>query len=326
METISKCPFCGRSHDIQNTSWGTIYKCEKERCYHLSDDLMLGIDDLTKERYLNAIYNYVEQYPYIQKDGMKCYWKFFYEETDASPVDDVGVNVYHLMKQYPYQLMEKVEKILLNLGNKYPLLSDSFAKINSISHGYRMFYMETNDLEREINAIFSALTYCGYIERLGISQREFYDDYRISFRGWQKISELRKSSEMQKKGFIAMSFDPSVSYIEELFCRAIREVGYQPSVIKNKEHNNYIMPEIFYEIETSKFIVVDITKQNYGAYYEAGYAQALGKEVILCCKKEIFDNPETKPHFDIAQKSMILWENEQDLIDRLKRRIIATVK
>ena len=86
------------------------------------------------------------------------------------------------------------------------------------------------------------------------------------------------------------------------------------------------MPEIFYEIKQSKFVVVDITKQNYGAYYEAGYAQALGKEVIVCCKKSVFDNPKTKPHFDIAQKSMILWENEQDLIDRLKRRIIATVK
>lgn len=86
------------------------------------------------------------------------------------------------------------------------------------------------------------------------------------------------------------------------------------------------MPEIFHGIEKSKFVVVDITKQNYGAYYEAGYAQALGKEVIVCCKKEVFDNPDTKPHFDIAQKSMILWEDDQDLLNKLVRRINATVK
>lgn len=85
------------------------------------------------------------------------------------------------------------------------------------------------------------------------------------------------------------------------------------------------MPEIFYEIKNSKFVVVDVTEQNYGAYYEAGYAQALGKEVIVCCRKEIFDNPDTKPHFDIAQKSMILWVTEDDLKTRLINRIKATV-
>ena len=72
--------------------------------------------------------------------------------------------------------------------------------------------------------------------------------------------------------------------------------------------------------------MVDITYPNYGAYYEAGYAQALGKEVIVCCRKDNFDNPNTRPHFDIAQKSMIIWSNNEDLVSRLKRRIEATIK
>lgn len=85
--------------------------------------------------------------------------------------------------------------------------------------------------------------------------------------------------ELSRQGFIAMSFDPSISNIEEAFKRAITVAGYKPQIIKDKEHNNYIMPEIFYEIKNSRFVVVDVTKPNYGAYYEAGYAQAL-----LCCK------------------------------------------
>lgn len=55
------------------------------------------------------------------------------------------------------------------------------------------------------------------------------------------------------------------------------------------------------------------------------YAQALGKEVIVCCKKEVFDSPDKRPHFDIAQKSMIIWQDENELIERLQRRIKATV-
>ncbi|MCB6288245.1 hypothetical protein, partial [[Clostridium] scindens] len=51
-----------------------------------------------------------------------------------------------------------------------------------------------------------------------------------------------------------------------------------------------------------------------------GYAEALGKEVIVCCCKENF-----KPHFDIAQKSAVIWEDERDLEEKLFRRIEATV-
>lgn len=75
-----------------------------------------------------------------------------------------------------------------------------------------------------------------------------------------------------------------------------------------------------FEISRSKFVVVDITYPNYGAYYEAGYAEALGKEVIICCRDTDF-----KPHFDIAQKSAIVWKDENDLEERLYRRIEATV-
>ena len=70
-----------------------------------------------------------------------------------------------------------------------------------------------------------------------------------------------------------MSFDDNVKYIGDIFQQAIRQAGFEPRIIKDKEHNNYIMPEIFHEIKASKFVVVDITKPNYGAYYEAGYAQ-----------------------------------------------------
>lgn len=69
---------------------------------------------------------------------------------------------------------------------------------------------------------------------------------------------------------------------------------------------------------------MDVTYPNYGVYYEAGYAEALGKEVIICCRDTEF-NGDSKPHFDIAQKSTIVWKNEEDLEKRLYRRIEATV-
>ncbi len=34
-----------------------------------------------------------------------------------------------------------------------------------------------------------------------------------------------------------------------------------------------------------------------------------------------FHSKESRPHFDISQKSMIVWKDESELIERLKRRI-----
>ena len=42
--------------------------------------------------------------------------------------------------------------------------------------------------------------------------------------------------------------------------------------------------------------------------------EALGKEVMSCCREKEFHGAH-KPHFDIAQKSAIVWKDEKDLED-----------
>ena len=150
------------------------------------------------------------------------------------------------------------------------------------------------------------------------------DAYKISPDGWKRISELRKERVASNQGFIAMAFRDETKSISIAFQKALVECGYTAKRIDEKEHNNQIVPEIFFEIRRSKFVVVDVTIPNNGAYYEAGYAEALGKQVIVCRRKNEFSSG-ISPHFDIAQKSMIIWENEDELEAKLKKRIEATV-
>lgn len=123
-----------------------------------------------------------------------------------------------------------------------------------------------------------------------------------------------------------MSFSDETRDISQIFSESIKESGYTPMRIDQKEHNNQIVPEILHEISKSKFLVIDLTYPNYGAYYEAGYALGLGKEVIACCRKKEFDDPKKKPHFDLYQKNMVVWTDLDDLKQRLIRRIEATIK
>lgn len=325
MEKNLRCPFCGKGHEILDVEFGRLYKCGEGKNYLLHNSVFSGINYTEKERRLNVIYNFIRKKPFADEESRR-YWKFYYDSNVTNKDDDVLINVYFLMKEYPVDVAQKLDSILLNLAEEYPLLSDTFAILELATKKFRLIYCESQDRKMETCSIFSYLSHLNYIE----VAVKFNDDvnktrYRITVDGWKKISELKQSNELSKQGFIAMSFDPSVKYIENCFKKAISEAGYKPQIIKDKEHNNYIMPEIFYEIKRSRFVVVDVTKPNFGAYYEAGYAHALGKEVIVCCKKETFENKDTKPHFDIAQKSMILWENESDLITRLKNRIKATV-
>lgn len=123
----------------------------------------------------------------------------------------------------------------------------------------------------------------------------------------------------KKKVFIAMSFDNSMKGAREFIMDAVQSCGYVPMLIDIKEHNNQIVPEIYKEISDSEFVIADLTGQRGGVYYEAGYAVAKDKNLILCCKKG------ENPHFDVAQINTIFWKDEEDLKERLVKRIKATM-
>ena len=98
-----------------------------------------------------------------------------------------------------------------------------------------------------------------------------------------------------------------------------RQVSYRPLRCSSLGVQMYRIL-ICNKIKNSKFIVVDLTHQNNGAYFEEGYAMGLGKPVIQLCKKDV------KLHFDIAQKNTIFWTTEDEITDRLPKRILATIE
>lgn len=137
-------------------------------------------------------------------------------------------------------------------------------------------------------------------------------------------SVQNKAPQQNKIAFIALKFDGNEERINAIQ-NAIAEAGFRPLVMNRYETNNWIMPEIFHNIEESRFVVADFSLKCDGAYYEAGYAAALSKPVIhLFDKRE--ERDDNKLHFDIAQKSTIFYKDFDDLKKRLIDRIKATIK
>jgi len=333
-DNLEKCILCGKEHNVLGSEkiGYNSYKCEKRPCL-IHESVLYGCSDLEKEHRLNAVDNYLLYKPLM--DNNSNYWWFYYEDKEQDTLNDAKyVNVYNLMKSYPKTIVEKIDSIMLNLYKLYPLLSDTF-KISDMVENKRLFYSDNtykrkDEITVEMVSLHAMLHNLSYIElRAQDPSDPSTKEYAVTYKGLQKIDELLKNKSTSRQIFIAMSFADSNANIEKALKDGILKAGFSPQIIKDKEHNNYIMPEIFYEIDKSPAIVVEITDQNCGAYYEAGYALGRGKEVIVCCKESVFHDKDIekckKPHFDIYQKSMILWNDENDLVEKLKRRINATI-
>ena len=79
------------------------------------------------------------------------------------------------------------------------------------------------------------------------------------------------------------------------------------------------------EIRTSRFLIADLTHENAGAYWEAGFAEGLGKPVIYTCEKSKFDTAKT--HFDTNHHLTVFWSTDEfpSFEEKLKATIRATV-
>lgn len=87
----------------------------------------------------------------------------------------------------------------------------------------------------------------------------------------------------------------------------------------DKEHAlEDLVGRIKKEIRGSQFVVADLTDERPSCYFEAGYAEALGKSVIYVASKQSVAKPGTKTtiHFDIHM-NMNYFSNHTELGEKL---------
>ncbi|RII30186.1 MAG: hypothetical protein CXR30_07640 [Geobacter sp.] len=151
----------------------------------------------------------------------------------------------------------------------------------------------------------------------------------LTIKGLQRAEELRSANPTSKQCFVAMWFDDSMLQgFEGFIAPAIEETGYEAFIIPMKEHNDDITDHIIAEIRRSKFIIADFTGHRGGVYFEAGFAYGLGLPVIWSCREDWFNpvkDSSRRIHFDIDHYNFIVWKDGEDLKEKLRNRIRATI-
>ena len=112
---------------------------------------------------------------------------------------------------------------------------------------------------------------------------------------------------------------PDCEDVQNSISRAIKDTNNYGYACNKSNHIGDMTVEIFDNIRACKFAVFDFSTQNAGVYYEAGYAKAIGKQVIFTCrKKEV-----SELHFDVNHLRVLLWEDYDDLYCQLVKSIVA---
>ncbi len=229
-----------------------------------------------------------------------------------------------IIKNPPPTIAEQADKFILWLGNsEHPPGEEVF--VQHSTHQSIMGSITPKEFELVLyHLIDTGILQGKKAEAIGAYGRAFIT---LSFDGWQYYEKLKRGAAESRKAFMAMGYgNPELDKIvEETFKLAVKQTGFDLFALNEKPKAGLIDDRLRVEIQTSRFLIADLTHDNAGAYWEAGFAEGLGKPVIYTCEKKKFE--EAKTHFDTNHHLTIPWDekNPEEAAKKLKATIRATL-
>ena len=323
--------FCGASAVFDNDNVHEIMNCDCPVCGHYI--LTLSFHSLLKNSSKEETYKLTCYLFHTKKErnyGMNSRIRFLGTKEEYNRFSfpgEVHVTLENVDSWFPGTFNAKINMILLALADR----TNTYGEQVVISSGEIISCCFVNRYQDEKQIDYEKIK----------QQKDFYIDYlkhnnylylsqdiTLTAEGWQRVDELQRDRSNNREVFVSMSFADSTKPIREAIRTGIVNAGFSPDFMDEIIHNQQIVPEMLRLIRECRLLVLDITDPNYGAYYEAGYALGLGKEVIITCSREKMNQKyETeeekkyerylKPHFDIAQKQILVWDDYKDLTVKL---------
>lgn len=130
----------------------------------------------------------------------------------------------------------------------------------------------------------------------------------LTFDGWALYEELLEGRADSRTAFMALQFgDPVLDrLVNRVFRPAVRQTGFELLRADDVPRAGLIDDHMRVMIRRARFMVADLSHDNAGAYWEAGFAEGLGRPVIFTCERGKFEADAT--HFDTNHQHTIVWD------------------
>ncbi|MDE3178774.1 MAG: hypothetical protein KGM47_03860 [Acidobacteriota bacterium] len=212
---------------------------------------------------------------------------------------------------------EKIDKLLSHVARK------THVPGRSLTIQYRYDYPLVDGLdEGELKDYLDYLVRQGLLRAEATGRGPSETAFKLTIDGWRQLEPALRPGGEPGRCFIASWLDDQM---DEPYRKgvepAVKDCGYRPVWMKDIPENKGITDRIKSEIRRAEFIVADFTGQRPSVYYESGFAQGLGREVIWCCREDEL----AKLHFDIRHLGHVVWRNPADLREKLADSIRANI-
>ena len=147
----------------------------------------------------------------------------------------------------------------------------------------------------------------------------------LTLNGWEQYEAEKRGQFEGNYGFIAMQFGDTDldNFVQSVVKPTIKEnTGYDLVDMRDVSQAGVIDNIMRVQIRDAAFVIAELSHDNLGAYWEAGYAEGLGKPVIYICEQEKFDEKST--HFDTNHCTTVLWSKDNE--EEFKKELIATIR
>ena len=191
------------------------------------------------------------------------------------------------------------------------LWSKEYSRDEWLQH--ELFAINTIKIEREFQFV-----YIGIIDKTPVNST-VRDSVIVDLKDRidDGLHELITSIPQNKNLFVIMKFSDKQldSTYRTIIKPVAEEFGHTVLRIDEREKSDSVTDNILKQIEGSGTIICDLTGERPNVYFEAGYALALRKEIILSAMKG------TNIHFDLADRGTLFWESPEELKTMLTRRL-----
>lgn len=136
----------------------------------------------------------------------------------------------------------------------------------------------------------------------------------------QGIRQLERSAEGASSSgiaFVVMAFRPETRVLyDEAIAPACLDTGLQPIRVDKYRQEETLVTAIRHLIAVAEVVVADLTYARPNCYYEVGFAQALGRPLVLSARQDHDPRrPDTDPnlrvHFDLDSYPIEFWAEDE---------------